>query len=104
MTTADAPRASAKNTSAPVRTPLSSRMGTWPATAAAISGRTSRLAGDGSTWRPPWFETKMAEAPAAMAASAASTVRMPFAIHGIPARAVAAASSSHVQVGTMWLP
>jgi len=46
----------------------------------------------------------MAEAPAAMAASAASTVRMPFAIHGIPARAVAAASSSHVQVGTMWLP
>src|SRR5262249_35887866 len=50
MTTALAPRARARKTSAPVRTPLSSRTGTWPATAATISGRTPREAGGRSTW------------------------------------------------------
>ncbi len=99
MTTADAPRASARKTSAPVRTPLSSSTGTRPPTWAATSGSMSRLAGAGSTWRPPWLETRTADAPAPMAASAASAVRIPLAIHGRPWRAVASASLSQVQGG-----
>ena len=104
MTTASAPRARARKTSAPVRTPLSSRTGTRPATVSAIPGSTSRLAAAGSTWRPPWLDTRIADAPAPIAASAASVVRMPFAIHGRSWRAAASASRSQVQLWTMRLP
>ena len=99
MTTADAPRASARKTSAPVRTPESSSSGTRPSTAWAMSGSASRLAGAGSTWRPPWLETRIADAPALTASAADSGVRMPLAIHGSWWRAVASASWSQVQSG-----
>jgi len=46
------------------------------------------------------LETTIAAAPASSAARAASPVRMPFAIHGRPCRAVASASRRQSQAGT----
>ena len=50
-----------------------------------------------SSWRPPWFETTIASAPACTASSASSAVRRPFTITGSPgARSLIQPRSSHV--------
>src|SRR5437899_1155710 len=60
---ASAPSATARTTSSPERTPLSSIRVTRPPTARAMAGSTSMGAGRASTWRPPWFDTTMPSTP-----------------------------------------
>ena len=85
MSTASAPRARALNTSMPVRMPPSTKIFSLPPTAAAMSGRTSAVAGHWSSTRPPWLETTMPAAPASRAFSAPRTVMMPLRMKGFSA-------------------
>src|SRR5579885_997503 len=62
--------------------PPSSSTSTCPFTAATISGRARRVAEALSSWRPPWFETTTAVAPASIARRASSPVRTPLATSG----------------------
>src|SRR5206468_2219723 len=72
------PSASALNTRARRRVPLSKRTAISPATASATAGRASREAIAPSTWRPPWLETTSPSTPRSRASSASSGCRMPL--------------------------
>ena len=61
--TARAPSASEMSTSVPRRIPPSTSTSISPPTAATTSGSASSEAGAASNWRPPWFETTIADAP-----------------------------------------
>ena len=59
---------------APVRTPPSNSTSVSPPTASAISGSAEIDDGAPSSWRPPWFDTTIASAPASTASRASSGV------------------------------
>lgn len=81
-------------TSTPVRIPPSTKILTLPPTAAAISGRTSAVAGLWSRTRPPWLETTIAAAPAWAALTAPLTLMMPLTMKGTSVRAMISFISS----------
>ena len=78
MPTPDAPKASALNTSVPLRAPPSVNTGTRPFTAATTSATQSIVARRVSSLRPPWLDTMTPSAPCALAACASSPVTMPL--------------------------
>ena len=65
----------------PDRMPPSNRTSQRPSIASTISGSTEIVEGAPSSWRPPWFDTTMASAPAATANCASSRSSMPFKIN-----------------------
>ena len=76
--TARAPRARARTTSAPRRTPPSSRTSIRLPTASTISGSASMVARVPSSWRPPWFDTTRPSMPCSAARRASAAVITPF--------------------------
>ena len=49
-----------------------------PPTAATMAGNASIVAGTVSSWRAPWFETKIPSTPASTAFRASLGLRIPF--------------------------
>ena len=85
MPTASAPRASATNTSAPERMPLSKSTGTSdpaPRTASTTPGSASSAATERSTCRPPWFDTRMPSTPSVDRAACVVGVQHALEHHG----------------------
>jgi hypothetical protein len=86
MPTPDAPKASALNTSVPLRAPPSINTGTRPFTAATTSATQSIVARRVSSLRPPWLETMTPSAPCALAACASSPVTASRHCSSLPCR------------------
>mmetsp|Transcript_19966 Transcript_19966/g.58321 ORF Transcript_19966/g.58321 Transcript_19966/m.58321 type:complete len:206 (+) Transcript_19966:440-1057(+) len=103
ISTARAPRARALRASVPRQTPPSRYTSQRPATAWTTSGRASMVAGTVSSWRAPWFDTRMPSTPCFTASRASSAVITPLTTIFILVTVLSHSMSSQFRVLSMRL-
>ncbi len=97
-----APAATAFTMSLPRRTPPSQMISVRPPTASATGATRENVAGEPSSWRPPWFDRAMASTPLSAASTASATHWMPLTTI-VPSHTERNQSmSSHDSAGSNW--
>src|SRR3984893_12986351 len=103
MSAPRAPNASDLAMSWPERMPPSNITSQRPPTASTISLKTEMEDGAPSNWRPPWFDTTIASAPAATPRRASSASSMPFKINLPGQRLRTQSTSRHLADASNWV-